>query len=783
MATAESIEGSIAHSYKKNVLQIETFGFEIQLSFLAENCCRIRARHCGNKLRTHSYAVDGQRTPIPFKLKETKDRFTLRTKELTLEVDRSPIRFTLKDKKGNVLVEDDNAFGLNAIGTEVTHYRKLQPAERFLGLGEKVGPIDKRGQSYTNYNTDTFGYSVEQDPLYLTIPFFIGHHVKGCYGYFLDNSHQTTFNFGASSNRFSWTSITDGEFDLYLFGGQDIPAIIRAYTALTGRMKLPPKWSLGYQQCRYSYYPDDEVKTLATTFRDKQIPADVIYLDIHYMEEYKAFTFDDKRFPNPKKMMAELADKGFKVVCIVDPGIKVQKGYGTYDRGVKKDVFVKMPDGERYQGEVWPSWSHFPDYTSERARKWWGEELKFYHKLGVKGIWNDMNEPAAWGQSLPGFLEFDHEGEGAAMREARNVYGMQMARATAEGMQKHMKEERNFVLTRAGFSGVQRFSAVWTGDNVSSDEHLLLTSRMLQGMGLSGISFAGADVGGFVGEASPALFARWIALGAFQPMYRSHTQVNTRDAEPWSFGEEVEQIARNYISLRYQMLPYIYSCMHRSTVDGYDSSYDNQYYFGEGLLVVPAESNETLRRAYLPKKTAEGKKAKWLDFYTDTPVKSGEIVADCPVHKLPLYVRQGSILPFQQAVQHTAEKHDGILRLHVYPGADGSLDFYEDDGLTVDSTTAERNIVLKGNTLTIGKQKGSFSSEFKKVAVIFHGLTRKKSVTIDGKKKKLETRSNRFVQPISGIDTFFEDKGRELEADVQCVETVWKKSEIKLSWT
>jgi alpha-glucosidase len=295
----------------------------------------------------------------------------------------------------------------------------------------------------------------------------------------------------------------------------------------------------------------------------------LIVLDIHYMEQYKIFTWSKRDFPDPKGMIKKLKELGFEVVVMCDPGIKVEEGYKTYDEGVRNQVFIKYPDGTDYMGQVWPGMVSLPDFTNPVAREWWKEQFKEYIELGVEGFWNDMNEIATWGHMLPENIEMSFEGNKASMRKGRNIYGSQMARSTYEGTKALLNGKRPFNLTRSAYSGIQRYSAVWTGDNVSYDEHMMLGVRMVSSMGLGGIAFAGYDVGGFVGDATRKLFARWISIGAFSPFFRGHSMINSRDAEPWAYGEEVEQISRNYIKFRYQLLPYIYSCFMTQPKQGY----------------------------------------------------------------------------------------------------------------------------------------------------------------------------------------------------------------------
>lgn len=740
-----------------------------------------------------SYAVVTDAEEGNHKFEESADKLILSSGSLHCELDKSDAKISFYKHSGQLI----NCDGLPVswIGTEVSVFKKLFNDEKFVGLGEKTGPLNRRGHAYTNWNTDKFAYAVDQDPLYASIPFYIGVQGGLCYGIFLDNTHKTTFNFGASSDRFSWFSAEDGVLDYYFIYGESIAEILEQYSKLCGFMPMPARWALGFQQCRYSYYPDKEIYQLADTFREKEIPCDVIYLDIHYMEEYRAFTFDPIRFPKPGEMVNYLKNKGIKTAVILDPGIAVKKGYEPYDSGIASDVFVKYPDGENYTGEVWPGKSHFPDFTSAATRRWWGGLMQFYTKLGVKGFWNDMNEPAAWGQCLPNNLLFEMEGEKATHREARNVYGMLMSRSTREGVEARMPNERPFLLTRAAYSGVQRYAALWTGDNVSSDEHLMLGQRLINSLGLSGISFCGNDVGGFAGEASHALYARWISLAAFQPFFRAHTAVNTKDAEPWSFGEEVEQIARNYISLRYRLMPYIYSMMRFSQQKGmplnrslvfdyafeentYKAEYQHQFFCGDSLLIAPVESTKDYVKVWLPE-------SDWYCFWTGKKYSGNqEIVIESPLWRLPVFVKSGAIIPMQPNAQHLDESSKE-LTLHIYGNAKGRTVIYEDDGISNDylnEVFSERLAILDSNSLTITAACGNYYSTVETLKIVFHGFISDK-IELDGVQIITDFEDLRQLQPISGIDTFYENKGENLiEKGLQQFSIPYSRNKMTIKW-
>ncbi|TDQ18631.1 alpha-glucosidase [Algoriphagus boseongensis] len=710
---------------------------KFRISVLEEGIFRIQASRF-DEFESNPYSVIAQPENQQFDFVEDHGYLKIETSQVKLELNLENFALSFFDHSGKLLNADD-PLSVSWIGSEVTNYKQVQPDEKFIGLGEKTGNLDRKGKAYTNWNTDYFAYGTGDDPLYMSIPFYLGIHSGGAYGIFFDNTHKSVFNFGASTNRFIYFSAEDGDLDYYFIHYPTVAEIIQAYTRLTGRMQMPPKWALGFQQCRYSYYPDSEVYAVAQGFRDKKMPADVIYLDIHHMEAYKVFTFDGEKFKDPKAMIARLKEKGFKVVVIMDPGIKTEKGYLPFEEGHEKGLFVNYPDGKTYEAQVWPGWCAFPDFTKEETRKWWGEKMAFYTEAGVDGFWTDMNEPASWGQFTPNLIEFEFEGEKASHRKARNIYGMQMARSAQEGSIFQEPNKRPFVLTRSGFAGIQRYAAAWTGDNVASEEHMLAGIRLVNSLGLSGVAFSGYDVGGFAGEASKSLFARWMSIGAFAPFYRAHSMINTKDSEPWAFGEETEEISRNYMKLRYRLLPTIYSSFYQSCLTGlplsaslavdyaqddkiYQSAFQNEYIFCNSFLVAPVESFREITKVYLPK-------GEWYYLYSDQYHSGNHVIyQDSPINYLPVFVKAGQIFTMQSDVNHTEEKHDGTLRIHLYKGKNGSVfHHYEDAGEGLNYQKGEfysRTIAYSPETgkLEFSKSEGSYSSDFSKLKIYFHGF-------------------------------------------------------------
>ncbi|MCX6251006.1 MAG: glycoside hydrolase family 31 protein [Bacteroidetes bacterium] len=740
-----------------NGVEISAEGAKIILTSYSPTIVRVRiVQHLFRD--DFSYAVIQKSSPAFNSVSESKDSWILSTDSLNVYIQKNPFRIRFANHQGTSICEDYQDFGVTWQGTEVTCYKKLFPDEKFIGLGEKTGPLDRRGEKYENWNSDIPDYSVIQDPLYVTIPFYMGIHDHITYGIFFDNSFRSRFNFGASTDDlFSSFSASDGEMNYYFFGSSTVANIIKDYTWLTGRMKLPPYWSLGYQQCRWGYYPESEVMSLAQKFRDKKIPCDVIYFDIDYMDSYKIFTWHKIRFPQPKSMIDALKNKGFHVVTIVDPGIKIEKGYSSYEDGITNDYFAKYPDGKLYVGRVWPGRCHFPDFTKESTRKWWGNSFAALIDPGVEGFWNDMNEPSAWGQSIPAIVQFDFDGHHGSMAEAHNIYGLNMSRATFEGTKSLLGGKRPFVLTRAAYAGIQRYSAVWTGDNDASDEHMLLSARLVNSMGLSGIAFTGPDMGGFIGIPSKELFTRWLSLGVYTPFLRNHAVVDSKDKEPWSFGEETERIAIELLNQRYQLLPYIYSAFYEATQSGmpvarslaiantfdekiYWRTYQNEYMFGDNLLIAPVTSDQQFAKVYLP----EGE---WYRLSSNAKYQGNtEVIVEAPLNDLPVFVKASGIIPMQSVIEYTAQKPSVALELHIYNGkTPSSFTFYEDDGTTYsyeNGSYYKRMIIFdpRTKTITLAKSEGSFDSKFSAIHLILHDFS-EMGIKVDEKDYTLKMKS------------------------------------------
>ena len=582
----------------------------------------------------------------------------------------------------------------------------LDEDDCIYGLGDKTGPLNKRCYEYENWNSDI------PDPhedsfksLYKSIPFFITLKKKGIYGIFYDNTFKSYFNFGKENNGYYSFGSDDGNLDYYFIGGGSMPDIVSGYTYLTGRMPLPPRWALGYHQSRWGYDSEETFRDIAAKLRDHRIPCDAVHFDIDYMDQYKVFTWNKERFHDAGSLISDLKKQGFKAVTIVDPGVKVEKGYHIYDEGIENGYYAKTPEGDTYVNVVWPGDAVYPDFGNPSVREWWSGNLRFYTELGVAGIWNDMNEPASFRGPLPGDVVMTDEDRPSTHREMHNVYGHNMAKATYEGWKK-LTGKRPFVITRACYSGSQKYSTVWTGDNQSLWSHLRMAIPQQCNLGLSGMAYIGTDIGGFGADTTPELLARWVEAGCFSPLFRNHCAKGSMNQEPWLFGDEILNIYRKYVSLRYTLLPYFYDLCRvceqtglpviRPLVLHYEHdmnvrNINDEFLVGEFLLVAPVvEQGVTKRLVYLP----EGV---WYDYWTHAEYQGGGYYpVDAPLSVCPLFVKSGSVLPTAPDQMYVGEIPNPELILQVWPGI-GSYVHYRDNGENFDYRDGAYNEYLIEN--------------------------------------------------------------------------------------
>ena len=648
----------------------------------------------------------------------------------------------LKEAEGHS-VEEEGAGAVEVV-------KCMEGGEAFYGLGDKTGFLNKRGYEYVMWNTDDPAPQMDNfKSLYKSIPFFITLRDDAVFGLFYDNPYRSCFDMGKESDEYYWYGAADGNLDYYLIAGDSMAEVVGGYTYLTGTAPLPQKWTLGYQQCRWSYMSDAEVRSVAEHMRKCGIPCDAIHLDIDYMDRYKVFTWtpDQERYPDPEKLISDLADDGIKIVTIIDPGVKVEEGYSVYDEGVEKGYFAKTPEGDIYVNEVWPGDAVYPDFGKKEVRSWWGKNQQFLLDKGVRGVWNDMNEPASFRGQLPPDVVFTDEDEISNHARMHNLYGHNMAKATYEGL-KERDGRRPFVITRACYAGTQKYSTAWTGDNHSIWAHLQMVIPQLCNMGLSGMPFVGTDVGGFGSDCTKELLCRWVEAGCFSPLFRNHSAMGTRYQEPWQFDEETVRIYRKAVELRYHLIPYYYDLFWQEEKTGlpimrplvlhYEKDEtarecNTEFLVGRNLLAAPVVTQgDRKKMVYLPAGV-------WYDYWTGERLESADgkwIVRDAPLDTCLLYVKAGTILPVWPKQSFVGEKDtDSVLMLEIYPG-EGSWEHFQDDGESFDYRDGKYNqyhCELKGKALTVTCVHAGYGRKYEKVRAVCMGESAEGAFDGEGK--------------------------------------------------
>lgn len=629
--------------------------------------------------------------------------------------------------------------------------KKHHLGDHYYGLGEKTGFLDKKGYEYEMWNTDDPSAHLEYfKSLYKSIPFYTVLNEKYTYGVFYDNTYRTFFDMGKENAEYIYFGADNGNIDYYFISGKTLKNVITNYTYLTGTTPLPKLKTLGAHQSRWSYGSSKRVDQIIDGYIKNDIPLDYIHLDIDYMQDYKVFTINNERFPNFMNKVKSWNEKGIGLITIIDPGVKVEDGYFMYEEGIKNNLFLTR-NGEVYENRVWPGKSVYPDFSKETTREWWANATKILTNQGVQGIWNDMNEPASFDGPLEDDVMFENDGKPATHLKMHNIYASLMAKATYKGI-KENTSERPFIITRAAYSGSQKYTTFWTGDNQSLWIHLQMAIPMLCNMSLSGLSFIGTDIGGFGGDVTKELLCRWAEVGAYFPLCRNHSSMMTRDQEPFAFDEETIQIYKHALQIRYELIPYYYDLFYQGEKTGlpvlrplvlnYQEdketyNQNDQFMIGDNILVSPVlESGKTKKMVYLPS-------GKWYVLNTNKIYKEGYHVIDAPLGVCPTFVKMGSIIPTYQNVKNL-NKQITNLTVDIYPGKNTKYYHLYDDGKTFNYQNGIKTVyefALKSNEIKINVE-----DNYQKYQTITYQIYKNiKDITIDGIKKDISVHEN-YIQ-------------------------------------
>lgn len=620
--------------------------------------------------------------------------------------------------------EKENSITLSYIMGEAT---------KVLGLGENVRGMNKRGGLYESFCTDDPFHTPDKKSLYGAHNFLL---ITGetTFGLFIDYPGKITYDIGHTVHDEMRITINDVNADLYIFQHGTLKELTLSFRSLMGNSYAAPKWAFGYQQSRWSYGTKEEVDRILRGFEENDIPCDAVYLDIDYMEDFKDFTVDQHKFPKFEAYVRELKNKGIRLIPIIDAGVKIEQGYEVYDEGVKNQYFCLNSQQEPFVAAVWPGKVHFPDFLNPQARRWFGLKYKVLVDMGIEGFWNDMNEPSIFytedrmqrtidmakqseGENLnihsffglthafqslfnhpDDYQKFYHQMEGTLInhKSVHNLYGYNMTRSASEGLKEIDPDRRFLLFSRASTIGQGRYAGIWTGDNYSWWEHILLNLQMMPAINQCGILYTGGDTGGFSGDANGQLLVRWSQLSLFTPLFRNHSALNTRAQEPFAFDEKITRIMRNIIKLRYTLIPYLYSEYMKAVLqhgvffmplcfeyeDDFSSEVDDQLLVGESLMIAPVyRENAKGRYVYVPEDMLMWKAVTEKIEKTEI-VEKGIHYIELTLEETPIFIRKNSLLILSKPAMNVDNLDLSELTVLGYVSEEVTYVYFDDDGVT-----------------------------------------------------------------------------------------------------
>lgn len=633
---------------------------------------------------------------------------------------------TNKDKLQYLTVEDQEFLKFKY---------EMNTDDIILGLGENQKGINKRGGIFESYCCDDAAHTSDKKSLYGAHNFLVVNGIEK-FGVFIDYPGKVIFDIGFTHKDELEITINNKNLDLYIINGKCLRDIVKRFLKIIGKSYVPPKWAFGFQQSRWSYSNAKEVEEVANNFIKYDIPCDSIYLDIDYMEDFKDFTISEERFPDFKSFVKKIKDKGFRLIPIIDAGVKIEDGYEVYEEGIKNGYFCVDRDEKPFVAAVWPGRVHFPDFLNEEARKWFGLKYKMLIDLGIEGFWNDMNEPAIFyterglkeaidcveeskdknlniysffglkdsfanlSNNIEDYRSFYHNIDGQLVNhdKVHNLYGYNMTRAAAEGFKEIDSSKRFLMFSRASYIGMHRYGGIWTGDNHSWWDHILLNIKMMPSINMCGFLYSGADTGGFSGDANVQLVIRWTQFSLFTPLFRNHSAMGTRKQEPYAFDIESTNILRDTIRLRYALLPYIYSEYMKAVKnydlyfaplsfeynDKYSKRVENQLLVGDSIMLAPVhEENAIGRYVWLPEEMLLWKAADYNHRYYDV-INKGHVYIDIKINEIPIFIRKNKILVFGKHANNIEEIDNTEFNIIAFIDDKATYTYYDDDGVTYD---------------------------------------------------------------------------------------------------
>jgi oligosaccharide 4-alpha-D-glucosyltransferase len=650
----------------------------VSVEFCTEDIVKVGLTFIWNPVEDSSYVVMHEAWPqVSFTIEDDDSTLHILSSTFDISCQKYPFRLSFCERSGHLLVQERSEGGLGWQSPHTYAFFSQSPEDHFYGLGMRAIDLDRKGRSFDTYNRHGSGDD-EHATMGINIPFLC---TTSGYGLYFDNTYPGNFDFGEESSEYWFYRSDGGQMVYYLIHGPDMKGILEKYTWLTGRQPLPPRWALGYLQSKYGYQNENEAKAMISTMRNKGIPIDAIILDLYwfgYPGDMGRFAWNLSNWPDPTGMVEEFREYGIKTILIEEP--YVRDWTSNFSEGSSNGSFGTTPSGNTYIVNMWAGPAGLIDFTNPAARDWWWSKHEPFLDQGIAGWWTDLGEP----ETHPGDM-VHHIGSAA---KAHNILNLLWSRTLYEGYRSYSPDERVFLVTRSGYAGMQRYgTAPWSGDVACTFKGLRNQIPIMLGMSLSGVAYQNSDIGGFWGAPSGELYTRWIQFGAFCPIMRPHGV--DHPTEPYGYGSEVEAICREYILLRYRLLPYIYTMAFKNTSRGLplarplvleypdDPQVVNlgrEYLWGDDILVAPVtEEGATTKEVYLP----EGQ---WIEYWTKEMFTRGSYIVQAPLDVLPLFVKNGAILLMGPEMDYSDQMPLDSLTLDMYPAGFSSTILYEDDG-------------------------------------------------------------------------------------------------------
>jgi len=620
------------------------------------------------------------------------------------------------------------------------YFYDLDDKDIVYGLGEQIRGMNKRGWSYTSWNSDNPHHHEDTHSLYGSHNFILIDG-KNLFGAFFDYPGKITFDIGYTKKNIMHIFADKNDMDVYIITGNSKKDIVSQFRKAIGQSYVAPFWAFGYGQSRWGYMTEDDVTNVAREYEKLGTPLDSIYLDIDYMQDYKDFTVNPERFSDLEKLSKTMKEQGIHLVPIIDAGVKIEQGYDVYEEGVANNYFCKTQDGKDFTGAVWPGKVHFPDFLQPQTRAWFGEKYSQLTKLGIDGFWNDMNEPAIFyteenlndaidkvdslrgkniglsdyfsimgtvqglGNNPKDYDSFYHNINGQMVKHSdiHNLYGMNMTRAANEALCKLEPSKRTLFFSRSSYIGAHRYGGIWQGDNLSWWSHILQGMQQLPALNMAGFIYIGSDTGGFGADTTEDLMLRWLQFSIFTPLFRNHSCMGTREQELYKFNSAAAMT--EMVKIRYSLIPYLYSEYLKAVLnndmmfkplsfdfDDEDSKdVEDQLLIGNELMIAPIyKQNANGRYVYLPEEMMLVKMSKYNDFETKI-LPEGHHHIKATLNELVFFIRKNKTIPFATPAKNTAKLDLTSLKKLGYDNA--KYELYMDDGINPDITTTLKKML------------------------------------------------------------------------------------------